>query len=187
MEPDTKVPTAKNSAHTGAELIAYRSYVELMFEQRSDVMISIKNTDHAKILIETLISRSKKSLNIFCHNLCDQVYGTWEMGARLASAANRGVKVRVLIQIEPEACDLEAIVSVLANPSSSVEFRTARKRSSAELAKYNFVVVDNISFRFETDWSKPVASACANNENLATRIAEKFEELWLAYNDQIAD
>lgn len=164
---------------TPEDLREYRAYVEQMFNDKSTSLISNRNTLHAKILIETLVSTSQSSVDVLCKNLCKKVYGDAGIRSRIAAAALRGVRFRILCQNEPEASDLEPSLRALGITDDMVAFRFASKTSEAANAPYNFVVTDRSAFRFETDPNDHVATASANSTEIARKILKAFNELWI--------
>ena len=159
------------------KLCAYRTLVEKMFDEQSAELISNRDTQHARVLIETMIDRAKSSLDFFCRDLNAKVYGERNLASKIVAAGLRGVKIRILSQEKPESNLMELLLPWFPN-QDKVIFRQASEGSDSATADYNFVIMDQTAFRFETDREKHVATASANNPSVAAKISRRFEEFW---------
>lgn len=148
-----------------------------MFEEQSGFIISNRNKDHARVLIEKIIGRGASKVDIFCQNLDKEVYGTSDVFSALLVAGIKGSKVRILCQEPPTVTDLPARVARFFQPDQ-FELRTCLPNSTAAKVSYNFVVAGS-SFRFETDRENKKAFASANSPDLAEQMSSQFEEFWL--------
>jgi hypothetical protein len=159
------------------DLVSYRKLVEQMFDEQSIELISNKDTTHAQIIIETMASRAKKSLDFLSLKLCEKLYDSPEVSSKIMAASMRGVKVRMLSQEEMEAKVLKDF-SLIVGGGSAIQFRKAIKDSFVNEAPYNFVVMDGKAFRFEEDKSSHSATASANNPDLCRQMLDMFERMW---------
>jgi len=159
------------------ELSDYREHVEQLFEADSSAIVSNSCTEHAEVVIETLISHSKTSLLFFCERLKKELYQKSSVVAKLIEASKRGVAVRILTQHQPET-DLAEVIFPHLGDTTKFEIRVCPKESEGASADMNFIVMDSKAFRYENDREKHQAFACANSQELAGKMTTLFLKLW---------
>src|SRR5437867_1193704 len=81
---------------------AYREAVEALIALESDRVITNELPAHAAILFEAFFKHADTDVRIFCRNLNQQVFGRRRLVAEAASALDRGVRIQVLTQEEPQ-------------------------------------------------------------------------------------
>lgn len=162
---------------TPAEILGdYEAHVEKMFDRDMPTIISNKDTAHAAVLVSTLFRRAKKTVDVFCRNLQSKFYDSPAILREVVSAADRGVKIRIVSQSKPEAdCLLKELRDV--QRCKNVEVRICAKSHWLAGAPVNFIVMDDKAFRLETDRENHVAWACANDPTTAGLIRTQFERL----------
>jgi len=175
--PELQTPCRCLAVPTTESLDDYRTHVERMFDENSDAVVSNSSTAHAQVVIETLISRAKDTLQFFCECLKSEIYDETVIVQKLSEALKKGVKVQVLCQNSPVAKSLNRLIS-RKSQNNQFELRVCDPGSPGQSAPINFIVMDGKAFRFEGDRNKHTAVACANNSELASTMTAKFKELW---------
>lgn len=168
-----------------SDLTDYRRDVEQMFTDKSTALIRNSCTAHARILIETMVARSQKTLVFFCENLKKEIYDQTDLIKAIHEASKRGVKIRILVQNKPE-CEWLVKKSQELQDGVPIDFRVCRAASPGAAADVNFIVMDSTAFRFEEDREKHVAFASANNVRLAQKMEQKYEDFWVNADDYLA-
>lgn len=177
----SEISNLSKGVHNPTEFEKYRYHVEQMFDEQSDAVIENTCTNHARVLIETLVSRSKEQLLLFCENLKKEFYEDPKIMGEMVTAMRRGVEIRILTQHHPEAVSL---VERLQAASGKVENGTfsimvCDADSSGAKADMNFVVMDRKAFRFEEDRVNHSAVASANRKELALKLSKVFDSFAL--------
>lgn len=170
------------------ELEKYRRYIEQMFDEGSDALISNSCAAHAGIVIETLLTRAKTEVNLLCRDLDNLIYDELSMIGCFIDTISRGVSIRILIQNNPKA---DLLIQHLSKriPDENKKFVQLRVCGSAARHKsegFNFIVSDKRAFRFEDDLDNHVAKASANSPELAIKLTRFFDQLWNENNTSIA-
>lgn len=146
----------------------YRKTVSRLFSEQSDQIIDNGRSEHAAVLFENFFKHAESTVRILCQNLSPAVFDTDEVIDAARGAIERGVLVKVCAQKQ-----IESGSRFFREFGSKVEHC---KCSSDFTDGPNFSTMDHKGFRFESDPSKHVASASANNPKLATQLAGIFEK-----------
>lgn len=155
-------------------LDVYRLIFRTMLTSNSHGRISNATTSHALVLIEELLRFAKTSVDIYCKSLSADVWCRDEIIGAMATAFDRGVAFRVLVQEEPDENNRalnffrkrEIIVKedIVPNGESKPEF--------------NFMVVDHSSFRYEENNCKREGFAYAVNEKFSDVLNKLFDSMY---------
>jgi len=159
-----------NSAE--AMLIEYRKTVRNLFDTGASDVIDNSSPRHAAILIEEMVRHAQVSFRAFAGGMNPAVWNINVMSA-LCDAIARGVNVQLLVER-----DCEPIV----NGSMPDIVRRAVRRCTAskDFDPRDFshcATGDRQSFRMEMDQDAKTAAFSANNEALASRVADIFDYL----------
>lgn len=157
----------------------YKTYVDQLFAEESGFIISNGLPEHAAALVSTMFRKAKKEMVIFCHDLNAKIYSEVEVIRSIVEAANRGVSIRIVTQVAPQAIELLCKLRNLAKVSPElVQLKRCAPDSVDAALGYNFAVMDTKAFRYEPDRSTIKADACANNPPLAQKMLNAFNRLF---------
>lgn len=148
----------------------YRLFVKSVIATNGSQRISNDSTEHAVVLIGELIKHAKVSVDIYCHRLSSDVWGTEELKSAVLFARDKGtVSFRVVVQ---DKNDDEIDAGAFSFMKQSV-----RCFSDAGL-KANFLVVDNKAFRVEPDNNVRKGFAYINNAELSGILVNAFDSIY---------
>lgn len=158
------------------ELKNYRDGVEKLFELDSEKIISNSMPEHAAILFEAFFKHAKKQVLIVCRHLHADVFGKDFVIDAAKRALARGVSLWIVTQEEDfQAKDfVAAIRTVKSNGNVRLEHAPTEKGRSLP---FNFAVMDDKAFRFESDREICKAEASMNCPEIAKRLIQIFQEL----------
>lgn len=154
----------------------YRANVAALFADDSPLIIENKDRDHAAILISTLFNKAQKSAYVLSRKLESQFYARQEIQAAILGAIDRGVIVKIVTQEEPETTDL--LRKLKAKAPEKVFFKVAHPDSPEASVEFNFAIVDEKSFRFETNRDACEAFASANNPDVVESILKSCRHVF---------
>lgn len=153
-----------------SSLEIYRLFVRSVITTNGSQRISNDSTDHAVVLMGELIRHATVSVDIYCHRLASDVWGTLEIKDAVAVARRKGtVAFRVVVQ---EKDDDEIDASALSFMRNSIrQFRS-------EGLKANFLVVDDKAFRVEPDYHVRRGFAYVNNGEMSGVLVNAFDSIY---------
>jgi sugar-specific transcriptional regulator TrmB len=157
-------------------LVDYRANVEALFAKDSPLIIENKDRDHAAILISTLFNKAQQNVYVLSQRLEPEFYARKEIQDAMLAALGRGVTVKIVTQEQPETGDL--ISKLKAKAPDRVFFKVADASDPEAHVDFNFAVVDEKSFRFETNRDACEAFASANNPTVAKRILDSCQHVF---------
>lgn len=148
-------------------LAQYISRVKYIVQNNVDKIFPNFDTNHARIVLRTLIESAKYSILIFCDKISHEVYDDKRLLQALKEACDKGVDVRVVIQQENGDCE-ELFNMLLPDKIRCIKEQKDR----------HFCVIDNKRYRLEIDTINRKAYVNANDEKLAQALNDAFERLW---------
>jgi len=166
----------------------YEDIVRQMAKLDSNEPISNGQPDHAAILYQVLLERSKKQMLVFCNNFKKEVFDQSRVLKALRDALDRGVVVRAVSQETPEAESrfLEILEEYAKTFPDQVSVKCAASENLSVKQKYvrneslNFCVSDQKALRWEPDRNEVRATAYMNNPKIARSLVEYFQGLFAA-------
>lgn len=152
-----------------SSLEIYRLFVRSVITTNGAQRISNDSTDHAVVLIGELIRHATVSVDVYCHRLSSDVWGSIEIKNAVMVAKRKGtVSFRVVVQ---EKNDDEIGVSAFSFMKDSVrQFR-------ADGLKANFLVIDDKAFRVEPDYHARRGFAYVNSE-MSGILVNAFDSIY---------
>ena len=157
------------------ELIAYRANVERLAELDSPEVFSNSRPEHAVIILETFFKNAKDRVVVFCQKLSNRTYGGKPLIILVEKALRRGVKVRVVIQENPEC---QAFMEAAINwKTQNLPVVVSKADAGHRPVEVNFTVMDRKGYRFESNRQEPAAFACMNNPETAVLLLRRFFEI----------
>lgn len=159
-------------------LEAYKERVERLARERSGEPIYNGTIEHASIIIEVMFASANRSIDLLTGKLNARVYGTQEVVESAALCfADMTRHMRVLIEQPDEKELAENPLYLSLSNNENVEFR-AVPREVHDIYDFHFLVMDNDSYRFESDKKKASAVAAFGDAEGAANITRIFESLW---------
>lgn len=164
------------------EINLYREGVNKLLELKINQEISNGFPEHAAILFEQFFKHSQKHVRIFCKNLSASVFDMPHVIETAANALRRGVQIEVLIQDEqPEAQGFRYLAE--SHPGLAL-FKC--KDDSFKHVGYNFTVMDDRAYRFESDRKSIKAIANMFDQKIAFALIRSFETMQQAPVEKLA-
>lgn len=157
----------------------YRNHVESIASRRDGEPIYNASVRHASIVIENLFAEAKRRVDVLSGFLNARVYGRQmvveEARLFLASSANNRLRI-ILERDSPEDREIHPFFQVCSR-FSRVELRIASP-SVQSLYDFHFVVMDDDSYRFESDKTKAAAIAAFGHKEGAENLGGIYNYLW---------
>lgn len=153
------------------DLESFRYTVKLFIKINSTALISNKNSEHAKVILEELFNDAKKTAYVYCGRISNEVWGGEAVAKAVKGAIDREVDVKFIVQHANEI-PKDSVVYKLLKPKDLVV-------SSPKLAeiKSHFAVFDSKRYRFEKDDAAKSAIVCMNNETVGGQLQKLAENL----------
>jgi hypothetical protein len=160
------------------EIDRYRKHVRELAAKRDGTPVYNSSLQHASVLAETMFEFGNKEVCIFSGKLNANVFGTPEVLKRAELfLADPATKVRVLVENGDSLDERDhPFVNKFAR-RDDVEFR-ALQADVANSVKFNYIVMDEDSYRFESDKDLPEAIASFGDEKGGKNLTQVFDELW---------
>ena len=163
-----------------SEIALYREGVNKLLELKIDQQITNGFPEHASVLFEQFFKHSQKQVRIFCKNMSAQVFDSPSVIDAAKNAINRGVLVEVVLQEDgPESAEMNA----LAKTGRGLVIHKAVNDAVRE-APFNFTVMDDRAYRFESDRNTIKAVANMFDSKVALLLIRNFE-LMQASSDKL--
>ena len=148
----------------------YRLLVRSVIKTNGIQRISNDSTSHAVVLTEELIRSANASVDIYCHRLSSDVWGTVAVKSAVESARQKiGMNFRVVVQ-EKSPADIDA--------SAFCFMKDSIRSYSTECLRANFMIVDKKAFRVEPDYSERKGFAYVNNCDMSGLLVNAFDSIY---------
>ena len=159
------------------ENISYQEAVKKLLEERSTLVFSNGMYIHAQAIYAEFLNYAKSTFNLVCTCLSATVFDSKEIATALRNAIDRGVKVNIITERQPEqSATLEIIQSFLGTENSPSIYTSAQAEQEQKFP-YNFCTIDSRAYRFEEDPDKINAIVCANDRDFASKLDSLFNGL----------
>lgn len=159
------------------EIEEYRKILRELMDSGSEEAISNGQPIHAAAIYDLFFERAKYSVDIFCKDLSRDVFGLKWVTEAFRKALERGVTIRLLIQEElPEQ---KNILDKIKLPGLQVRYGDDNIKGF----KFNFSVMDNRAYRYESDKQQCKAIAQLNDNKNSDTLNRTFSELWKQQED----
>lgn len=164
----------------------YRQMVKRNADFKSKDLIPNGGVEHAEVLIENIFSHANNTVRVFSGCLNGRVYGsdsvTTEAAAFLKNSDNQ---LMILLQDIEDWAELDnnELVKICDRDNSG---RCIIKKVVPEDKdiESHFVVMDDRGYRIEPDKSKPTGIGCFNDTELATKLNQRFDEMFKRAEDR---
>lgn len=144
-------------------LSPYRELFKKMLRENYEQEADNNSREHAKILIQELISVAQKEVVILCTHLSNDVYGNERTLNAIGEALNRGVQFHVYIRDFTPEC--QKCFNLLTNNGSKIYLGYRKKPEQND-----FCVVDGIRYRRELNQNQGSAKVCAFGKDIAQQL-----------------
>lgn len=150
----------------------YRRNLTELFKSESTAPITNSSPAHAIILLSTIFHFAHESVNVFCGNLRNDVFGNEDLISEIRCAAYRNVKMVFILEHDnatPQIAELSEKFK------SNMEIRIIPQGVKRPA---HFVVSDNKAFRIEENHDITKAIGCANFPDIAMLLNKSFASLY---------
>lgn len=159
-------------------LEAYREHVEKLARKREGDPIFNGSTEHASIIVERMFAHAHKSVCVLSGKLNARVYGPEEV---LAEAelflADSTHSLRILVeQFDEMVWEKHPFFKKFA-AHKNVAVRCVPPEHQQDY-EFHFLLMDDDSYRFESDKSTHVAIAAFGDKQGAANLSGIFNKLW---------
>ena len=165
----------------------YREAVEHMALTKMDNEFGNKNTQHAAIVLTTMLKNTTKCFKIFSGEFHSHVTDDPEFLAALEEYLKSGKTFKLLLATLPEeekqSNALKMVIKYAGTNSKTVFYKKAKESfitSPQELfngkAPYHFSVADKTAFRLEIDAQEYKAICNFNDQKIAQDLSNLFDK-----------
>lgn len=150
----------------------YRDRVRQARASQSQEVIYNSSRAHAAVLIEELFNAAENRIAILTEELGADVYGLPSvMNAAQAFLERPGAKLHLIVE-QPIASDHPFMAATAGDQRYAAHVSTGTLPMGISAPKFNFMVADGTSYRYERDKRFPSAMACFNGRNVGQRMLE---------------
>lgn len=147
----------------------YRLMIRSLIASNGAQRIGNESAEHAKVLIEEFVRNAVRTIDIVCHSLSDDVWGSPSVRAALSAALRtHPIRLRIVVQRPPSESAVRYFSSIGA---------TIRRLDRPGL-RANFLIVDDRYFRMEPDFSIRRGFAYVNKPEWASELAADFRAIY---------
>ena len=158
-------------------LNAYSERLETALANNKPYSAYNKDMAHAKVVVCTSMAHAKSEVLLLSERLDPILYASGWFWTAVTGFLEGGGKLRVLVESD---IPVEHPVRHLATQNGGVEIRRVTEGVAYD---FNFMLIDNIGYRFEADRREPRAVVSFHEQtegprNMLARTKEVFEMLW---------
>jgi len=160
-------------------LTEYREFVRSLASKRDGEPIYNASVEHASIVIESLFANAERRVDVLSGIFNARVYGREPVieEAKLFLALSAKNRLRIILEKDsPEDRTIHPFFKACAS-MPNIELRVAPQKVQ-DTYGFHFVLVDDDSYRFESDKTKPSAVAAFGHKEGAENLNEIYEYLW---------
>jgi hypothetical protein len=168
-------------------LETYREQVRLAIARRDGKPLLNGSSDHAAIIIQEAFRSAKQTVRVLTSKLSPECYAVPEV---CTSAKNffldNDHRAQILIEAPKEKIDwknhpfITELYQFMVEPDRRLEIRLVPK-SVSETYPYNFLLLDNYGYRYESDRNGRAAVAAflpEDNTAAANHLGTIFSKIW---------
>ncbi len=159
-------------------LASYRQLVKKLATERDGTPVYNGSLDHAAIIVENMFANAQSYIGILTGKLNPRVYGVEEVveQARLF-LAEPNHKLEILLEDKGAAVTRDHPFYAAFLDFSNVSIRTVPPEMST-LFDFHLLVMDNDSYRFESDKRQSAAVADFGDVTGGKNLRDIFDQLW---------
>ena len=180
------------------EVKPYSDFVEYLADEKLDVLIPNGRSDHAKVIVNNLLSHAEKEVRIFSNRLKLNVYEDKYIFESLGSFLRKKGRLRIVLQdvdlddgneedncrklieikdkvnLEPtDAFKKHPFIKACSEYDVSIKLAEGVDRDNKE----HFIIMDELAFRFCEDRETEEAIASFNDPETSRNLADKFDTI----------
>ncbi len=171
---------------TQEELVEYKRFVKQLGENNDGRIFLNSDPDHAVVVTEQIFRQSKEEVRVFAKNLCRTIGNTPEYISALSDFIEKGGKVRILLNGYEEGCakgsNLYKRLAYYKSQGKDIIVKTTTaipyRADDEEQKEIHFTIGDKKAYRIEIDTECRSAECSMNNVDIATKMADFFDELF---------
>lgn len=148
----------------------YVDLVQSALSQSERAELNNDDRDHARVLTALLIGQAEERVQILCHRLASDVYGSREVTTALNEAFSRNPKLKCEVWVKEQKPDFSPFLALLLSHDAEI-------RTSVDTDCDDILIVDGKHGREETDADKRKAKAYFYDEDWADRARHKLEAI----------
>jgi hypothetical protein len=165
----------------------YRASVARALTGADEALVFNGTIDHARVVIEEAFKAAKSHVRILTNKLDPTCYGSRDViDAALAFLRAPGARLDILVEDETAPVLTQDFLMAV------TEAGGARVRANVVPAMYvedydfNFLTVDDVAYRFESDRTKPIAVVAggASARSTVDRLTNIFDRLFDTGNEE---
>ena len=160
-------------------LTEYRQFVRSLASKRDGEPIYNASVEHASVVVESLFANADSQVDVLSGVFNARVYGRdpviEEAKLFLGSSAKNRLRI-ILEEDSPEDRTIHPFFKACSE-LPNIELRIV-PQDLQELYGFHFVLVDDDSYRFESDKTKPSAVAAFGHKEGAANLASIYQDLW---------
>lgn len=170
---------ARGGVKGNMDLTAFRQHVRSLAMRRDGQPVYNATVDRTSIVIESLLSNARYSVDILTGTLDPNVYGRDPVIKEaqfflLTSPENR---IRIILEEDSPSVRMLHPLLVALKRFKNVDVKLATEGVQRRYG-YHFIVTDNDNYRFESDKRKPAAVACFGHAEGGESLRTAYDTLW---------
>ena len=161
------------------DLSEFKSYVRSVKAKRDGHPIYNASNDHASVVIENLFASANRRIDVLTGSFNPRVYGRDGViqEAKLFLATSQDNRLRVILENDSERDRRFHPFFRACSHFPNLEVRTVPTELQQRYGCH-FVLVDNDSYRFESDKKRPSAVAAFGDDEGASTLDKAYSLLW---------
>ena len=170
---------AQGGSKGNMDSTAYRQHVRALAMRRDGEPVYNATAERASIVIESLLSNARHSVDILTGTLNPTVYGCDPVIKEaqfflLTSPENR---IRIILEEDSPSVRMLHPLLVALKRFKNVDVKLATEGVQRRYG-FHFIVTDNDNYRFESDKRKPAAVACFGHPEGGKSLRTAYDALW---------
>ena len=161
------------------DLAEYREHVRALAMRRDGQPVYNATAEHASIVIESLLSNARRSIDILTGTLNPRVYGRDPViqEAQLFLLTSPENRIRIILEEDWPSVRMMHPLLVALKLFKNVDVKLATRDVQRRYG-FHFIVTDNDNYRFESDKKKPAAIASFGHVEGGRNLRAAYETLW---------
>lgn len=170
---------ARGEGEGTMDLTAYRQHVRALAMRRDGEPVYNATVERASIVVESLLSNARHSVDILTGTLDPKVYGRDPVIKEaqfflLTSPENR---IRIILEEDSPSVRMLHPLLVALKRFKNVDVKLANEGVQRRYG-FHFIVTDNDNYRFESDKRKAAAVACFGHPEGSESLRTTYDTLW---------
>lgn len=160
----------------------YRSRIDQLIREDQGDLVMNGTPEHAAIITERMFANADQNISILAERLDNRIFGassTLEQ-AKLFLAGRADRKIEIIVEnVDDVALETHPFFQGLSAAIESGQLLIRRlPEAVSRLMPFNFTLMDDRGFRFESDKAQPVANAAFGDTPFTQTLRGVFNSLW---------